>query len=171
MSPHRKRQPGKEEAPRAGRGAKGSPARQTGRGATLLFVVPVRVDGGEILPLFRQILEGEDGRHRADRNASAAVDAFHRADVKHGFSFVRRFILARMDTIHRAYINTGGVLGVDAGFGNYVGHSASPLIRQRTGIEKPNLTVKVRRYHGTARSQVPVFHSTWELKDSQPGQR
>jgi hypothetical protein len=68
-----------------------------------------------------------------------------------------------MNAVHRAYINTGGILGVDAGFGNHVSHSESPLKKQRTGIKQTHLTTNVRRYHGTARPQVPAFilRGTW----------
>jgi hypothetical protein len=42
-----------------------------------------------------------------------------------------------MDAIDGANINTSGVLGIDARFGNYVSHSKSPY-SQRTGSEKPH---------------------------------
>jgi len=39
------------------------------------------------------------------------------------------FVLARVDAVHRAHVHTGGVLGADARFGDYISHSASPLFR------------------------------------------
>ena len=54
----------------------------------------------EIVPLLRQIVQREDGRYRANRDAGAAVDALHRIDVEHFFRRVGRFVLLRVDTIH-----------------------------------------------------------------------
>jgi hypothetical protein len=34
----------------------------------------------ECFPLIGQIAQSENGRHRADRNAGAAINAFHRID-------------------------------------------------------------------------------------------
>src|SRR6516165_340513 len=92
-------------------------------GRRLLFVVPVGVHRGELLPLFGEIFESEDGGDGTDRDAGAAVDTLDRIDVQHGFGRIGRFVFARVDAVHRANINTGGVLGVDARFGNYISHS------------------------------------------------
>jgi len=92
----------------------------------LLLVVPIGVHGGKLLPFFREILEGKDSGNGANRDASATVNAFHGIDVQHGFGLISRLVFARMDAIDRANINTGGILCVDARFGNYVSHSRSP---------------------------------------------
>src|SRR5437588_40145 len=82
----------------------------------------LRIARGEGVPLLRQVVEGEDGRDRAYRHAGAAIDALHRIDVEHFFLGKTRAVLFRMDAVHRAGIDTRGVFGVDAGFGDYIGH-------------------------------------------------
>src|SRR5208337_1481275 len=77
---------------------------------------------GIFLPLLRQIIEREDGRNRANRDASAAIDAFDRIDIQHLFG--RKFVavLLGMDAIHRTSIDARRVLGADTGFRYYIGH-------------------------------------------------
>src|SRR5207245_6878203 len=70
--------------------------------------------------------ERKNSRHRADRDARAAVDAFRGMDIQLRFALEIRFILARMNAIHGADIHTGGVFCADAGLGNHVSHSRSP---------------------------------------------
>src|SRR5712692_2136245 len=114
-------------------------------GALLLhFGVPVGVDRREIRPLFRQILERENRRHRAHRNARAAVNTFHRADVEHGFFFKIRLVFARVDAVHRANVHAGGILGSDAGLSNYVGHQTSPwfIVPRFSALENPRAAKK-----------------------------
>src|SRR5215472_5586407 len=77
---------------------------------------------GEGLPFFRQIVESENRRDRADRHASAAVDALHRIDVQHLCAFKLRFVLLRMDAVHRACIHAGRVLGSDTRLCNHICH-------------------------------------------------
>src|SRR6516225_11696558 len=89
--------------------------------------VPVGVDGCETGPFVRQIFEREDGRHRTDRNAGTTVDAFRGVNVELCLCGELRFILARMNAVHRADIHAGGVFCADAGLGNHIGHSRSPL--------------------------------------------
>src|SRR2546425_12437577 len=76
-----------------------------------------------MLPLLWQIFERKDGRNGADRHASAAINAFGRMDVKLRLALEIRFVLARMDAIHRADIHARGVFCADARFGNHVSHS------------------------------------------------
>jgi hypothetical protein len=33
-----------------------------------------------------------------------------------------RLVFARVDTVHRAHVHAGGVLGADARFGDYISH-------------------------------------------------
>ena len=48
-----------------------------------LFLVVLRVDFCKALPLFRQVIQGEDGGNGADRDARAAVNALDGIDVEH----------------------------------------------------------------------------------------
>src|SRR5690242_13555495 len=84
--------------------------------------VVLRVALGEALPLLRQIIEGEDGRHRTHRDASTAVDTFDRINVEHLFFRVRWLILLWMNAVHRARVHAGGVLGPDARFCDHISH-------------------------------------------------
>jgi len=65
----------------------------------------------------RHILFGEDRRHRTLRLARPAIDALVRMDVQ--------LVLALIDAIDRTDVDARLVLGIDAGFGNDVGHIAS----------------------------------------------
>jgi len=80
---------------------------------------------GEFLPLFRQIVQCEDGRDRADRHARAAVDALYRVDIEQLLGCVGRFIFFRVDAIHRARVHASGVLRPDTRLCNHVGHGVS----------------------------------------------
>jgi hypothetical protein len=91
-----------------------------------LIRIPVRVDGREISPLLRQIFQSENGSHRANRNARAAIDAFHWANVKLRLGFKFGFILARVNAVNRANVHASGVLGSYTGLSNYVRHRDSP---------------------------------------------
>ena len=100
--------------------------RATGRCAGRLFlVVPVRVHGRELLPLFGKIFEGKDSSHGTNRDASAAIDAFDGIDVQHRFALEFLSVLFRVDTVHRAGVHTRSVLGANAWFRNYVSHLIS----------------------------------------------
>src|ERR1700719_2745591 len=77
---------------------------------------------GERCPFFRQVIEGKDRRHRANRDASTAVDALHRIDVKHLLCRVFFTVLFGMDAIHRTGVHTGCVLGSNTRFCNYICH-------------------------------------------------
>ena len=77
---------------------------------------------GEVLPFFRQVVDSEDGRDRADRDAGAAVNALDRVNLEHLFAAVCGFILLGMDTIHGTCIDTGSVLGSNTRFCDYVSH-------------------------------------------------
>src|SRR6266478_147257 len=87
-----------------------------------LFCIPIAVDRRETVPLFRQIFERKNSRHRTDRDTRAAVDAFRGMDIQLRFALEIRFILARMNAVHGADIHTGGVFCADAGLGNHVSH-------------------------------------------------
>jgi hypothetical protein len=73
-------------------------------------------------PLLRQVVQREDGRYRARRDAGAAVDAFDRID-KQLFGLSKAgFIFFGVDAIDWAGVYTGGVLGADTGFCDHIGH-------------------------------------------------
>src|SRR5216684_6261302 len=120
-------------------GAKRNP-RQTSATCFLILVglkftaVNVILVGLDVrLPLLRQIIEHEDGRHRTDRNTGAAVNALSGIDVQLRHFIERRAsivisaALCRMDTIHRAHIYTGSVFRPETGLGNDVGHQSPPM--------------------------------------------
>src|SRR5579885_3693311 len=87
-----------------------------------LAAVVGRVFRGELRPLFRQVVERENGRHRADRHAGAAVDALDRIDVQHLRLGVIGLVLFGMDAVHRAGVYARGIFGSNAGFCNHVCH-------------------------------------------------
>src|SRR5262252_2926332 len=82
----------------------------------------LRVNLGVFLPLFREIIEGEDCRHGAHRHACTAVDALDWVDVKHFFGSVLVGILLGMNAVDRACIDACRVFCADTGLSNYVGH-------------------------------------------------
>ena len=80
----------------------------------------------------------KNGGYRANRDASAAVDAFHRVDIKLRDAFEAGLILARVNTVHRANVHARGILGAGARFGDYISHSKSPL-KRNTGEQRGRL--------------------------------
>src|SRR5216683_3010606 len=108
--------------------AKGS-ARETSATCFLILVglkftaVNVILVGlGVRLPLLREIIQRENCRHGTDRNTGTAVNALSGIDVQLRHFIERRAsivigaVFRRMDTIHRAYIHTRGILGSDTRF-------------------------------------------------------
>jgi hypothetical protein len=91
-----------------------------------LLGVPVRVDRRKVRPFLRQVFESEDGRHGADGNACATVDALDRADVQLRLRLESGLVFPGMDAIHRANVHTSGVLGSYTGLSNYIRHRDSP---------------------------------------------
>ena len=87
-----------------------------------LFAVVGSVPGGELVPFFGKVFDGEDGRNGADRHASAAINALYGFNVQ-DFDLIKAgFVLLGMDTIDRASINTRAIFRPNAGFSNYVSH-------------------------------------------------
>src|SRR5215208_312434 len=76
------------------------------------------VGDGEVLPLGRDVVLVEDGLHRADGLAGAAVHTLLGVDVEHAVALV--------DAVDRAFLDAGLVLDVDAGLGDDVGHRSAP---------------------------------------------
>jgi hypothetical protein len=79
-----------------------------------------------VSPLFRQIFQSKNRCHWTDRDAGAAVNAFHGTDVKLRLGLEFGFIFPRVDAIDRANINACGVLGSYTGLSDYVRHRDSP---------------------------------------------
>jgi hypothetical protein len=65
---------------------------------------------------------GENRVHRALRLTGSAVDALIRINIELVRPFEPGLILARVDTVDRANVHTGGVLDVDARFRDYIRH-------------------------------------------------
>ncbi len=106
-----------------------NPLRQVavfGRSGSALVGVPVRVNRSKVSPLLRQIFQGKNRGHRADRDAGATVNALHGANVKLRLGLEFGFIFPRVDAIDGADINACGVLGSDTGLSDYVRHRDSP---------------------------------------------
>jgi hypothetical protein len=76
-----------------------------------------------MFPLIRNRCLLKDRFDRANRFASAAVDAFFRIDIELVF-FLEffGFVFGWMDAIDRADIDTSGILGIYAGLSNDIGH-------------------------------------------------
>ena len=87
-------------------------------------VICVRL--GESVPLTGQVLFREDGRNRAGIDAEGAINAIGGVDVQ-----LRVGVLA-VDAIHRANVDTGLVLNIDAGFGDDVGHE---FLERASGVK------------------------------------
>src|SRR6266446_2056351 len=117
-------------------------------GLKLTAVNVILVGLGVRLPLLGQIFLREDGRHRTDRNTGTAVNALSGIDVELRHFIERRAsivigaVFRRMDTIHRAHIHTGGVLGSDAGFSDDVGHWSPPCM-DRISLQKAWVLLRV----------------------------
>ena len=80
-----------------------------------MFCVPIGVDRSEAVPLFREIFESKNSGHGANRYARATIDAFGWVDVELSLRLESRLILARMDAVHRADVDAGGIFGFNAG--------------------------------------------------------
>lgn len=97
----------------------------------------VSIDLRIVGPLFWEIFEHENSCHRADWNASTAVNALLWVDIEL-WHLVEVFcslvvwpaviiaIFSRVDAINRTYIHTRGVLCADAGLSDYVSDWRAP---------------------------------------------
>src|SRR5437667_770868 len=99
------------------------------------------------VPFLRQIFLREDGRYGTDRNTGTAVNALSGIDVQLRHFIERRAAIVisaalyRMDTIHRAHIDTGSVFRPETGLGNDVGHQSPPM----HGLYQPSKGVVLLR--------------------------
>src|SRR3989338_3112196 len=97
---------------------------------------------GEVLPLVRDLVLGEDRLHRAHGLARAAVDALVRMDIEHG--------LALVDAVHGADLDAGLVLDVDARLGDHVRHGMPPSVVPPR-VVRPNFSTRTCRRVSSAR--------------------
>src|SRR6187549_2027917 len=81
------------------------------------------IEGGEALPLRRDLLLRVDRVDRASLDARVAVDALVGIDVELLVRVVVGLLGGRMDAIHRADLHTRVVLLADARLRDHVGHS------------------------------------------------
>jgi hypothetical protein len=105
---------------------------------------------GEVLPLFRQIVHGEDGRDWTDWDASTTVDALNGIDVEHFLRAVGGFVLLGMNAIDRTSIHTSGVLGSDTWFCDHVSHNVLEILfsEVKTHLQTPDCSKRAERMFG-----------------------
>ena len=77
---------------------------------------------GVALPLLRKIIKGKNRRHRAHRNAGAAINAFDGINIEHLFRGEFLTIFLGMNAIDRAGVHAGVVFGADARFCYDISH-------------------------------------------------
>lgn len=85
----------------------------------------ISVDFRKAAPLFRQIIQRENRRNRANRHTRSAIDALHRIDIDHVVLGEAGFVFLGVDAIDRASVHTGAVLRADTRFCNDVCHLCS----------------------------------------------
>jgi hypothetical protein len=83
---------------------------------------PIGIHRRKACPLLGQILQSKNRRHGANGNARAAVDAFIRMNIELLFGLEARFVLARVNAIHRADIHAGSVFRSNARLRDYIRH-------------------------------------------------
>src|SRR5579862_466938 len=76
----------------------------------------------EVRPLLRQVIESEDRRNRAGRNAGAAVNALDRVNEQLIGLAMAALVFLGVNAIDWTGVHTGGVLGADTGFCDYISH-------------------------------------------------
>src|SRR4029077_5483074 len=104
---------------------------EAGRVELRFLRIPIGVDRRVALPLFRQVLEGENRGYWTDGDAGAAIDAFDGINIELLLCLMLGFVLARVDAVDRADVHAGRVFRADARLSNHVSHSRSPLSEQR----------------------------------------
>src|SRR5262249_20533758 len=80
-------------------------------GNQLPIVVSILRD--EVGPFRRRLVERVDRLDRTCRHTRSAVDALVRMNIEHLGRGEGRFVLAGVDTVDRAYVHAGGILGPD----------------------------------------------------------
>ena len=82
-----------------------------------------QVQMNECRPFMGSFVQRVDRLHRAGRHAGAAVDAFVGVDVEHLGRIERGLVFARMDAVHRADVDAGGIFRFNARVGDDEWHS------------------------------------------------
>ena len=124
------------------------------RDPSLLGLEEVRVNLDVLGPLRRKVFLRIDGMDRAFIDAQSAIDAGVRINEQLACFTEIALVLAGVDAIHWADLDTGGVLRSDAGFSDDVCHRFFPkppyaarvriLARQRpTGMTEPEVPKRV----------------------------
>src|SRR5580704_10646617 len=112
-------------------------------GKRILAAKILGVPLGETFPLFRQVIQRENRRHRTDGYAGPAINTLYRIDVQHFLFRVCRRILLGMNTIHRTGIYARGVLGADTRFCNYVCHKICVPLRCEPNLTEPHILTRM----------------------------
>jgi hypothetical protein len=81
------------------------------------------VDRNEVLPLLRGFIEGIDRLDGARRNACTAIDAFVGVNIQHFRRLKLGFVLARMNAVYGADVDTRTVLRAHTWFADDIGHA------------------------------------------------
>src|SRR5512146_972563 len=79
------------------------------------------------LPFFRQVVEREDRRDRADRHTRPAIATLHGVDEELVRAFKLRLIFFGVDAVYRTSVHTSRVLGSNARFCNDISHKGRVL--------------------------------------------
>jgi len=93
---------------------------------------------GKILHVFRKLVERENRRSFANRNARATINALGRAYKKLRCFSKLRFVLARVNAVHRTNVDALLIFCAIACY--YISHSIRPLRQiqdRRTGATQP----------------------------------
>jgi len=96
--------------------------------SSLSAAIVLRIDLCEVFPFVGEIIEREYGRHRAHRNASTTVNAFHWVNVELRCVCEFQLILTWVNAINGAGVDARGVFGSDTRFSNHVSHGLMPPV-------------------------------------------
>jgi hypothetical protein len=91
----------------------------------VLFLIVLGVNRYETRPLLGCLVQRVDSFDRTRRHTGTAIDAFVGVNIEHLRRLEVWFVLAWVNTVHRAHIDAGRVLGPDAGFTDDIGHGSS----------------------------------------------
>src|ERR1019366_8990692 len=121
-----------------------------------------------VLPLIGDVVLVEDGLHRADRLAGAAVHALVRVDIEHA--------LALVDAVDRAFLDARPVEHIDAWLRNDVRHVGTPLsvnASARLHPAQPRASRGITQYRvsrgGRAQRAAPAELAGYQPSTTVPG--
>src|SRR5262245_26422870 len=87
-----------------------------------LFSIILRILPDIRRPFIRRLVQRKDRLYRTGWDTGSTVDAFVRMNVQHLGRFELYFVLARMNAIHRADVDTGRVFRPNARLADDVRH-------------------------------------------------